>query len=153
MAKRRQRYTIAHPLEAVRRLVGTPEHVGQGLAFVAATEERGGRPFWRLRPAMATITGAEGLTLDFRTGGPGEVRWQGESPRLVSRGEIILRPGGVGATDLDLTLEMAGVGLASAVIEPLASMQIENQMDHFVDRLEAALGPAVSEGEKAYVCR
>ncbi len=145
MAKRVQSYTIARPLEGVRALVADPWAVGRALAFVEATEERGGQLRWRLPPAMAAISGAESLQLDFAATVDG-VRWIARSPRLISRGALRLAPAGPQATTLLFALEMLGVGVASAVIEPLASVQIQGLMDGFVDRLEVALqAPAERE--------
>ncbi len=141
MAKRTAQYELPYPIEVVRPVVADPRQVGAALAFVEETELRNGLPFWRLRTAMGAITGAEGLLLDYEVLPTDVIHWRGSSPRLVSRGEIRLAPAGPSATSVSFTLEMAGVGPASAIIEPLAGLQIEGQMSHFMEQLQAVLEP------------
>lgn len=142
MATRSARYLVEHPLPAVRQALADAHRLGQALAFVEGTEERGGRLFWRLPPPLATITGAEGLWPAVEVVPGDVVRWRAESPRLVSRGELRLAAAGPQATEIGFTLEMAGVGPARLIIEPLATLQIEAQMDCFIDRLQRALAAA-----------
>ncbi|HOG45408.1 MAG TPA: hypothetical protein PLJ35_03130 [Anaerolineae bacterium] len=144
MAKRAHVYTIARPIEELRALLASPQAVGRALAFVEATEESRGQLQWRLRPAMAAITGAQSLLVSFNAT-PDHVHWVGRSPRLLGRGDLRLTPAGPQATALAFTLEMAGVGAASLVIEPLAGVQLQAQMDSFVDHLEAALERAAEK--------
>lgn len=145
MAKREHSYHLPHPIDAVRALAADPHAIGRALAFVEATEGDGDQLRWRLPPAMATITGVQSMRLRFEADGD-QVRWAAHSPRLVSRGELHLAPAGLLATTLDLALEMAGVGAASLVIEPLASVQIQALMDSFVDNLEADLQAVTERG-------
>ncbi len=145
MAKREHSYVLPHAIDAVRALVTDPRAVGRALAFVEATEGDGGQLRWRLPPAMATITGVQSMHLHFEADGD-LVRWAAHSPRLVSRGELRLAPAGPLTTTLDMALEMAGVGAARLVIEPLAGVQIQAQMDSFVDNLEADLQAVAERG-------
>ena len=139
MVRRQQRFTVRQPLETVYRFLSDPAQVGNCLAFVAGTENGRGNLRWRVKAPMSGITGTPEFILDFHTRPPGKVRWRGQGVHLETQGHLILSMEGEDTTVVDFTLEMAALGAMALVIEPMAKVQIEGQMDYFASQLREAL--------------
>jgi carbon monoxide dehydrogenase subunit G len=138
MAQRQQRFTVRQPLEVVYRFLSDPAQVGNCLAFVAGTENGRGSLRWQVKAPMSGITGTPEFTLDFHTRPPNEVYWRGLGAHLETQGHLSLSTEG-DTTAVDFTLEMAALGAMALVIEPMAKVQIEGQMDYFASRVREAL--------------
>jgi len=138
MAQRQQRFTVRQPLEVVYRFLSDPAQVGNCLAFVAGTENGRGSLRWQVKAPMSSITGTPEFTLDFHTRPPNEVHWRGQGAHLGTQGRLSLSTEG-DTTVVDFTLEMAALGAMALVIEPMAKVQIEGQMNYFASRLREAL--------------
>ena len=139
MVRRQQRLTVQHPLEVVYRFLSDPAQVGNCLAFVAGTENGRGSLRWQVKAPMSGITGTPEFILDFHTNPPDEVRWRGQGTHLETQGHLILSMKGEDTTGIDFTLEMAALGAMALVIEPMAKVQIESQMDYFASQVREAL--------------
>ena len=139
MVRRQQRFTVRQPLEIVYRFLSDPAQVGNCLAFVAGTEDGRGSLRWQVKAPMSGITGTPEFILDFHTRPPDEVRWHGQGAHLETQGHLILSTEGEDTTVVDFTLEMAALGAMALVIEPMAKVQIEGQMDYFASRVREAL--------------
>ena len=146
MAQRQQRFTVRQPREIVYRFLSDPAQVGNCLAFVSGTENGGGNLRWRVKAPMSGITGTPEFILDFHTRPPDEVRWHGQGAHLETRGLVILSAEGEDATVVDFTLEMTALGAMALVIEPMAKVQIESQMDYFASRVREALEAGEVQG-------
>jgi carbon monoxide dehydrogenase subunit G len=140
MVQRKQQFTVGQPLGVVYRFLSDPAQVGNCLAFVSATENGREGLRWRVKAPMSGITGTPELTLDFHTRPPDEVRWHGRGAHLETQGHLILSTEG-DTTVVDLTLEMVALGAMALVIEPMAKVQIEGQMDYFASQVREVLGP------------
>jgi len=138
MAQRQQRFTVRQHLEMVYRFLSDPAQVGNCLAFVAGTENGRGSLRWRVKAPMSSITGTPEFTLDFHTSPPNEVHWRGQGAHLETQGHLSLSTEG-DTTVVDFTLEMAALGGMALVIEPMAKVQIEGQMDYFASQVREAL--------------
>jgi carbon monoxide dehydrogenase subunit G len=139
MVRRQQRFTVRQPLETVYRFLSDPAQVGNCLAFVAGTENGSGSLRWQVKAPMSGITGTPEFILDFHTRPPDEVRWRGQGAHLETQGHLILSTEGEDTTLVDFTLEMAALGAMTLVIEPMAKVQIEGQMDYFVSQVREVL--------------
>jgi carbon monoxide dehydrogenase subunit G len=139
MARRQQRFTVRQPLEIVYRFLSNPAQVGNCLAFVAGAENGREGLRWRVKAPMSGITGTPEFILDFHTRPPDEVRWRGRGAHLETQGHLILSTEDEDATAVDFTLEMDALGAMALVIEPMAKVQIESQMDYFASRVREAL--------------
>jgi carbon monoxide dehydrogenase subunit G len=139
MVRRQQRFTVRQPLEIVYRFLSNPAQVGNCLAFVAGTENGRGSLRWQVKAPMSGITGTPEFILDFHTSPPDEVRWRGQGAHLETQGHLILSMKGEDTTGIDFTLEMAALGAMALVIEPMAKVQIESQMDYFASQVREAL--------------
>jgi carbon monoxide dehydrogenase subunit G len=139
MARRQQRFTVRQPRETVYRFLSDPAQVGNCLAFVAGTENGKGSLRWQVKAPMSGITGTPELVLDFHTRPPDEVRWHGQGAHLETQGFMVLSTEGEDTTAVDFTLEMAALGAMALVIEPMAKVQIEGQMDYFASQVREAL--------------
>ena len=139
MVRRQQRFAVRRPLEIVYRFLSDPAQVGNCLAFVAGTENGREGLRWRVKAPMSGITGTLEFTLDFHTRPLEEVRWRGQGAHLETQGHLILSTEGEDITAVDFTLEMAALGAMALVIEPMAKVQIEGQMDYFASRVREAL--------------
>jgi carbon monoxide dehydrogenase subunit G len=139
MVQRKQRFTVRQPLEMVYRFLSDPAQVGNCLAFVAGTENGRGSLRWRVKAPMSGITGTPEFILDFHSRPPDEVRWRGQGAHLETQGHLILSMEGEDTTEVDFTLEMAALGAMALVIEPMAKVQIEGQMDYFASQVREAL--------------
>jgi carbon monoxide dehydrogenase subunit G len=138
MAQRQQRFTVRQPLEVVYRFLSDPAQVGNCLAFVAGTENGRGSLRWQVKAPMSSITSTAEFILDFHTRPPDEVHWRGRGAHLETQGHLSLSTEG-DTTAVDFNLEMAALGAMALVIEPMAKVQIEGQMDYFASRLREAL--------------
>ncbi len=138
MAQGTLQFTLSHPRPMVRAFLSDPARVGACLAFVQETEAGPAAPRWRVKSPMSTITQTPFFDLDFQALGD-EVRWHGRGAHLETRGRLVLADGEPGATAVDLTLEMIGLGVLGAIIEPLAAAQIGGQMAYFADQLRERL--------------
>lgn len=130
MAQARQSFSIARPKSEVHQFLSDPGALGGCLSFVAETEYDEGWT-WLVKSPMSTITSTPSLALEFEADTTGSITWEGTGNHLETRGEILLRDNGNGETEVDFTLEMRGLGPLSVVIEPMASVQIGNQIDYF----------------------
>jgi carbon monoxide dehydrogenase subunit G len=139
MVRRQQQFTVQQPLEVVYRFLSDPVQVGNCLAFVAGTENGVGSLRWRVKAPMSGITGTPEFALDFRTSPPDEVRWRGQGAHLETQGHLILSMEDEDTTAVDFTLEMTALGAMALVIEPMAKVQIEGQMDYFASQMREAL--------------
>jgi len=139
MVQRKQRFTVRQPLEMVYRFLSDPAQVGNCLAFVASTENGRGNLRWRVKAPMSGITGTPEFVLDFHTRPPDQVRWHGQGAYLETQGHLILSTEGEDTTEVDFTLEMAALGAMALVIEPMAKVQIEAQMNSFASQVREAL--------------
>lgn len=139
MARRQQRFMVRQPLETVYRFLSDPAQVGSCLAFVAGTENGKGGLRWRVKAPMSGITGTPEFILDFHTRPSDEVRWHGRGAHLETQGHLILSAEGEDTTAVDFTLEMVALGAMALVIEPMAKVQIEGQMDYFASQVREAL--------------
>ena len=139
MARRQQRFMVRQPLEIVYRFLSDPAQVGSCLAFVSGTENGKEGLRWRVKAPMSGITGTPEFTLDFQTRPLEEVRWHGQGAHLETQGHLILSAEGEDTTVVDFTLEMAALGAMALVIEPMARVQIEGQMDYFTSQVREAL--------------
>ncbi len=139
MVRRQQRFAVRRPLEMVYRFLSDPAQVGNCLAFVAGTENGREGLRWRVKAPMSGITGTPEFTLDFHTRPLEEVRWRAQGAHLETQGHLILSTEGEDTTAVDFTLEMAALGAMALVIEPMAKVQIEGQMDYFASRVREAL--------------
>jgi len=139
MVRRQQRFTVRQPLEVVYRFLSDPAQVGNCLAFVAGTENGSGSLRWQVKAPMSGITGTPEFILDFHTSPPDEVRWRGQGAHLETQGLMILSEEDEDTTVVDFTLEMAALGAMALVIEPMAKVQIESQMDYFASQVREAL--------------
>ena len=139
MVRRQQQFMVRQPLETVYRFLSDPAQVGNCLAFVAGTENGSGSLRWQVKAPMSGITGTPAFTLDFHTRPPDEVRWHGQGAHLETRGLMVLSGEGEDTTAVDFTLEMDALGAMALVIEPMAKVQIEGQMDYFASRVREAL--------------
>ncbi len=88
---------------------------------------------------MSSITATPEFTIDFHTRPLDEVRWHGQGAHLETEGQLILSMEGEDTTVVDFTLEMAALGAMALVIEPMAKVQIESQMDYFASQVQEAL--------------
>jgi carbon monoxide dehydrogenase subunit G len=139
MVRRQQQFTVQQPLEVVYRFLSDPVQVGNCLAFVAGTENGVGSLRWQVKAPMSGITGTPEFALDFQTRPPDEVRWRGRGAHLETQGHLILSMEDEDTTAVDFTLEMGALGAMALVIEPLAKVQIEGQMDYFASQVREAL--------------
>jgi carbon monoxide dehydrogenase subunit G len=139
MVRRQQRFTVRQPLEIVYRFLSDPAQVGNCLAFVAGTENGSGSLRWQVKAPMSGITGTPEFVLDCHTRPPDEVRWRGQGAHLETQGHLILSTEGEDTTVVDFTLEMSALGAMALVIEPMAKVQIEGQMDYFASQVREAL--------------
>ena len=139
MARGQQQFTVRQSLETVYRFLSDPAQVGNCLAFVAATENGSGSLRWQVKAPISGITGTPEFILDFHTRPPDEVRWHGQGAHLEAQGHLILSTEGEDTTTVDFTLEMAALGAMALVIEPMAKVQIEGQMDYFASQVRGAL--------------
>jgi len=139
MARRRQQFTIRQPLETVYRFLSEPAQVGNCLAFVAGTENGRGSLRWQVKAPMSSITGTPEFTLDFHTKPSEEVRWHGQGAHLETQGHLVFSTEGEDTTAVDFTLEMTALGAMALVIEPMAKVQIEGQMDYFASQARETL--------------
>jgi carbon monoxide dehydrogenase subunit G len=130
MAKGTQGFTIQKSKDEVYRFLSDPTAVGSCLSFVKETENENGL-HWRMKSPMSTITSTKSLALEFEAHPTDEVSWRGQGDHLQSRGQIVLNELKERETEVDITMEMTGLGPMSIVIEPLASVQIANQIDYF----------------------
>jgi len=130
MAKGRQSFAINKPKDEVYRLLSDPTAVGSCLSFVKETENDNGL-HWVVKSPMSTITSTKSLALEFEAQPVGVIQWHGRGSHLETRGQIALTESNEQETKVDLTLEMTGLGPMSVVIEPLASVQIGNQISYF----------------------
>ncbi len=139
MARGTKSFTINRSREEIYRLLSDPAVVGSCLSFVSGTETDEGL-HWRVKSPMSTIISTKSLALEFQVDPEGEIRWYGRGSHLETRGLLVLREDKEQQTEVKFTLEMAGLGPMSAVIEPLASVQINNQIAYFAacvrDKLE-----------------
>lgn len=139
MAKSKESFTINRPKEEVYRLLSDPASVGGCLSFVKATEDSEGL-HWQVKSPMSTITSTKSLDLEFQADSEGEIKWHGQGSHLETRGQLALKEKSEQETEVEFTLEMSGLGPMSMVIEPLASVQIGNQIAYFAacvrERLE-----------------
>ena len=131
MAKGTQSFTIEKPKDEVYRLLSDPTAVGSCLSFVKETENDNGF-YWVMKSPMSTITSTSSLDLEFDAQPAGEIRWHGQGSHLETKGQIALKESNEQETEVELTLEMTGLGPMSLVIEPLAAVQIGNQIAYFV---------------------
>ncbi len=138
MAQARQSFSIARPRAEVYQFLSDPGALGGCLSFVAETEHDGGWT-WLVKSPMSTITSTPSLAPEFEADTSGSITWEGTGNHLERRGEILLRDARNGETEVDFTLEMRGVGPMSVVIEPMASVQIGNQIDYFAQCLRGKL--------------
>jgi carbon monoxide dehydrogenase subunit G len=138
MVRRQQQFTVQQPLQMVYRFLSDPVQVGNCLAFVAGTENGVGSLRWQVKAPMSGITGTPEFALEFQTRPPDEVRWRGQGAHLETQGHLILSTEG-DTTVVDFTLEMAALGAMALVIEPMAKVQIEGQMDYFASQMREAL--------------
>jgi len=140
MARRQQRFMVRQPLEMVYRFLSDPTQVGNCLAFVAGTENGRGSLRWRVKAPMSGITGTPEFILDFHARPPDEVRWRGQGAHLETQGHLILSMEDEDTTVVHFTLEMTAPGAMALVIQPMAKVQIEGQMDYFASQVREALG-------------
>lgn len=138
MARARETFTINKPKDEVYRFLSDPASVGNCLSFVRETEKNEGL-HWRVKSPMSTITSTKSLSLDFQADPRGEIGWQGQGGHLETRGELMLKEGEEQKTEVEFTLEMTGLGPMLVVIEPLASVQISNQIAYFTACLRGKL--------------
>ena len=138
MVRRQQRFAVRRPLEIVYRFLSDPAQVGNCLAFVAGTENGKGSLRWQVKAPMSGITGTPEIILDFHTRPLDEVHWHGQGVHLETQGHLSLSTEG-DTTAVDFNLEMAALGAMALVIEPMAKVQIEGQMDYFSSRVREAL--------------
>ena len=138
MVRQQQQFTVRQPLEVVYRFLSDPTQVGNCLAFVASTENGRGGLRWQVKAPMSGITGTPEFTLDFHTRPPDEIHWHGRGAHLETQGHLILSTE-CDSTVADFTLEMAALGAMALVIEPMAKVQIEGQMDYFASQVREAL--------------
>jgi len=138
MAKSKESFMINRPKDEVYRFLSDPASVGDCLSFVEATEENEGLR-WQVKSPMSTITATNSLALEFRAAPEGEIEWHGQGSHLETRGQIILRESAEQETEAEFTLGMTGLGPMSIVIEPLASVQISNQIAYFAACLRGKL--------------
>ncbi len=146
MVRRQQQFTVRQPLEAVYRFLSDPAQVGRCLAFIAGTENGKGSLRWQVKAPMSGITGTPEFILDFHTRSPDEVHWRGQGAHLETQGHLVLSPEGEDTTVVDFTLEMAALGAMALVIEPMAKVQIEGQMDYFASQVREALEVSETQG-------
>ena len=139
MVRRQQRFTVRQPLEMVYRFLSDPTQVGNCLAFVSGTENEEESLRWKVKAPMSGITGTPEFVLDFHTRPPDEVRWHGQGAHLETQGLMILSEEDKDTTVVDFTLEMSALGAMALVIEPMAKVQIEGQMDYFVSQVREVL--------------
>lgn len=139
MAKSKESFTINRPKEEVYRLLSDPASVGRCLSFVKATETSEGL-HWQVKSPMSTITSTSSLALEFQAEPEGQIEWHGQGSHLETKGQLAFEQRSEHETEVELTLEMSGLGPMSMVIEPLASVQIGNQIAYFAacvrERLE-----------------
>ena len=139
MAKSKESFTINRPKEEVYRLLSDPASVGGCLSFVKATEDSEGLD-WQVKSPMSTITSTSSLALEFQAEPEGQIEWHGQGSHLETKGQLAFEQRSEHETEVELTLEMSGLGPMSMVIEPLASVQIGNQIAYFAacvrERLE-----------------
>jgi len=138
MAKSKESFTINRPKEEVYRLLSDPASVGGCLSFVKATERNEGL-HWQVKSPMSTITSTNSLALQFQADPEGEIKWHGRGSHLETNGQLALKERSDQETEVEFTLEMTGLGPMSMVIEPLASVQISNQIAYFVDCVRGKL--------------
>jgi len=139
MAQGTSRFTLTHPRPTVRAFLSDPARVGAGLAFVQETEAGPAGARWRVKSPMSTVTQTPCFELEFQAAGD-EVRWYGRGAHLETRGLLALADGEPGTTAVVFTLDMVGLGVLGAIIEPLAAAQIGGQMTYFADQLREHLG-------------
>jgi carbon monoxide dehydrogenase subunit G len=139
MVRRQQQFTVRRPVETVYRFLSDPARVGSCLAFVAGTENGRGQLRWRMKAPMSGITGTPEFILDFHARPPDEVCWRGQGTHLETQGHLILSTESEDTTVVDFTLEMTALGAMALVIEPMAKVQIEGQMDYFASQVREAL--------------
>ncbi len=130
MAKGTESFTIEKPKDEVYRILSDPTAVGSCLSFVKETENDNGL-HWVMKSPMSTITSTSSLDLEFDAQPAGEITWHGQGSHLETRGQVALKESNEQETEVELTLEMTGLGPMSLVIEPLAAVQIGNQIDYF----------------------
>ncbi len=138
MARAKESFTINKPKEEVYRLLSDPASVGGCLSFVKGTGNGDGL-LWDVKSPMSTVTGTSSLSLEFQATPEGEIKWHGQGSHLETRGHLLLEENKEQETEVEFALEMTGLGPMSVVIEPLASVQIGNQIAYFMDCVRGKL--------------
>ena len=131
MAEAKGEIVVSADVEKVRKVLLDLKAIGNCFKFVKNTSESGEK--WFIRAPMSMITQTKELEAKIIREEP--VEWEAKGKHLLWRGKFEVEKVN-GGTKIRVTLSVEGLGGMAAIINPMASVQIEGQLKYFLNELK-----------------
>ncbi|ADC66651.1 Polyketide cyclase/dehydrase [Ferroglobus placidus DSM 10642] len=131
MAEAKGEIVVSADVERVRKVLLDMKTVGSCFKFVKNASEKGEK--WFVRAPMSMITQTKELEVKVIREEP--VEWEAKGKHLLWKGRFEVEEAN-GGTRIKVTLSVEGLGSMAAIINPMASVQIEGQLRYFLNELK-----------------
>ena len=134
MAEAKGEIVVSADVEKIRKVLLNLKAIGKCFKFVKNTSESGEK--WFIRAPMSMITQTKELEAKIVREEP--IEWEAKGKHLLWRGKFEVEKAN-GGTRIRVTLSVEGLGSMAAIINPMASVQIEGQLKYFLNELKKTI--------------